>query len=38
LEEQRAQEINALYRLAQAYAPSNGTSRPDSTADNASNV
>jgi len=28
LEEQCAQEVNALYQLAQAYAPLNGTSRP----------
>jgi len=36
MEEQCIQEINAYCWLAQAYALSNGTSRPDSTADHAS--
>jgi len=35
LEEQRTQEVRALYRLAQAWAPSNGTSRPGRTAHHA---
>ena len=30
------QEVNALYQLVQARAPSNGTSRPDGTANHAS--
>jgi len=35
LEEQCTQEVSALYRLVQAYAPSNGTSRLDGTAHHA---
>jgi hypothetical protein len=34
--EQCTQEVNTLYQLAQVYAPSNGTSRPDETANHAS--
>jgi len=34
-EEECAQEFNAIYRLVQEYAPSNGTSRPDGTAHHA---
>jgi len=30
------QEVNALYRLGQAYAPLKGTSRTDGTADHSS--
>jgi len=34
-EQECAQEVNAIYRLVQEYAPSNGTSRPDGTAQHA---
>ena len=36
LEEQCAQEVNALYQLVQVYAPLNGTSRTYSTANHGS--
>ena len=34
--EQCTQEVNTLYHLPQVYVPSNGTSRPDGTANHAS--